>query len=636
MVRILVSLLAALDVKAQKAIEILEATGNEVIKQYIDYTESLTSQNYFRSIGLFDLYIGILDLNSDLIFSDNNESALDLELDQVKKLGNDCFIFILHDNLSWSANSADDNIKLKLDRLKKQLPSNCTINYFASSDELANLVNRAIYKWKNRSTVVSLENESETFFENKKAVSAYAFESDVLKLLSRYLMQQNKPFSANVRLDNGIEIDGMAIEGVSNLEGPTLIEVKSSVRSLNAYAFERLYDVAIKNKFQSILIIVGDKIPPRNSNFFKKIIEKKNSKIQLIVWDSTDLSYLFNNYSEYISNTKTAIDNIVSKSQVAKPDEWKKTSKKHIEKLKHSYSKNDLVLFLGAGVSASAKMPCWDTLISKLIISMISEIMLGNYLVYEEEKEIMAHQIKEMHGGSPLLLARYIHSGLGNSFEEKISKCLYEDLDNKEKGTSNLLDSISKLCIPKRDGPGVKSIVTYNFDDLIENHLMKLSIKYRSIYKDADIASSNELGIYHVHGFLPQNYRNYDDLTESLLIFSEERYHNLYLDPYFWSNLIQLNYFRENTCLMVGLSGEDPNLRRLLDIAAKKNNVPKHYIILKRNSLPECSNIRDNVRQSMLSAHHALYEKYFNDLGLNIIWCEDYDDFPQIINQIKE
>ena len=523
-----------------------------------------------------------------------------------------------------------------MDRLKKQLPSNCTINYFASSDELANLVNRTIYKWINRGTVVSLENESETFFENKKAVSAYALESDVLKLLSRYLMQQNKPFSANVRLDNGVEIDGMAIEGISNLEGPTLIEVKSSVRSLNNRLFQRLYDTATKNNFRSILIIVGDNISPIDSNNLKKITEKRSQNILLTIWDATDLSYLFNNYVEYISNSKTAIDNIVSKSQITKPDEWKETNKKYIEKLKQSYSKNDLVLFLGAGVSSSAKMPCWDTLISKLIIFMISERMLGNYPVSEEEKEIMAYQIKEMHGGSPLLLARYIHSGLGNSFEEKISKCLYEDLSNEEKGTSNLLDAISRLCIPKRDGPGIKSIVTYNFDDLIENYLIKLSVKYCSIYRDANIASSSELGIYHVHGFLPQNHKNYDDLSESLLIFSEERYHNLYLDPYFWSNLIQLNYFRENTCLMIGLSGEDPNLRRLLDITAKKNNVPKHYILLKRKSLPENVNIRAEVKQSMLSAHHALYENYFNDLGLNIIWCEDYDDYPKLINQIKE
>lgn len=636
MVRILVSLLAALDVKAQKAIEILEATGNEVIKQYIDSTKSLTPQNYFRSIGSFDLYIGILDLKSDLIFSENNKSTLDFELNQIKRLKKDCFIFILHDSLSWSANSTDDNIRLKLDKLESQLPLSCTLNYFVSADELANLVNLAVHRGKNISKVTSPEKESELFFENTKAISAYAFESKILKLLSRYLLQQNKSLLIEVRLDDGVVIDGLAPEGISNLKGPTLIEIKSSIRSLREDILERLYKVAVKNNFQSILIIVGNKISQKDTILLKRITEKWNNDILLTIWDSTDLSYLFNNYGEYVSNTKTAIDNIVSKSQVTKPDEWKETSKKHIEKLKHSYSKNDLVLFLGAGVSASAKMPCWDTLISKLIISMISERMLGNYLVSEEEKEIMAHQIKEMHGGSPLLLTRYIRSGLGNSFEEKVSICLYEDLNNKEKGTSNLLDSISRLCIPKRDGPGIKSIVTYNFDDLIENHLMKLSVKHRSIYKDADIASSNELGIYHVHGFLPQKHKNYDDLSESLLIFSEEGYHNLYLDPYFWSNLIQLNYFRENTCLMIGLSGEDPNLRRLLDIAAKKNNVPKHYIILKRKSLPESTNIRDNISQSMLSAHHALYEKYFNDLGLNIIWCEDYDDFPEIINQIKE
>lgn len=634
MVRILMSWLTSLDITAQKAVEILEATGNEVIKQYIDSTKPLISQDFF-TVESFDLYIIILDLKSDFIFSEDNRSALDSESSQIKRLKKDCFVFILREDVSWATNFSDDNIKLKLNKLKKQLGSNCSINYFASSNELANLVNRAVYRWKNNSTVVSLENESETFFENVRASSAYAFESNILKLLSRCLMQQNKSFSENIHLKSGVEIDGLAHEGIFNLEGPTLIEIKSSIRALSKHVIERLFYVAKQQKYKSILIIIGDKINQKNVDKFSSVNEKLTDGISLTFWDSTDLAYLFDNYGEYVSTTKATIENIISKSQIAKSDEWKKINEKLIEKLKQSYSNNDLVLFLGAGVSIPANVPCWDTLISKLMISMISEYIPSSLNVSNDEIQTMAEGIKETHEGSPLLLARYIHVGLSDSFEQKISKCLYENVKNDTIENLDLLDSIAKLFITEQNGPRIKAVITYNFDDLLERHLKKYSVECHPIYKDTDALPSGELGIYHVHGFLPQNHNDYEGLSESLLIFSEEGYHSLYLDPYYWSNIVQLNCFRENTCLMIGLSLTDPNLRRLLDIIAKRNNLSKHFVLLQRE-LPFGAKVRKEVGEAILSAHYKLQEKSFNDLGLNVIWFQEYKDIPEILNSIKE
>lgn len=628
MVRIVISWQTGLDKTAQKAVEILEATGNEIIKQYIDSTKPLISQDLFLSAESFDLCIVILDLQNDLIFSENNKSS------QIKRLNKDCFVFILREDVSLDTNFSDDKVKLKFSKLKEQLGLSCSINYFASSYELANLVNLAVYRWKNNSTVVSLKNESETFFENIRALSAYAFESNVLKLLSRCLMKQNKSFSENIHLENGVEIDGLAREGIFNLEGPTLIEIKSSIRALDKHVLERLFQIAKKQEYKSILIVIGEKINQKNINRFSHINEKLTNGISLTFWDSTDLAYLFDNYGEYVSTTKATIENILSKSQI-EPDEWKKINNKLIEKLKISYFNNDLVLFLGAGVSIPANVPCWDTLISKLMVSMISEYIPSNLNVSNDEIQTMAEWIKGAHEGSPLLLARYIHVGLSNSFEQKISKCLYENVKNDTTENLDLLDSIAKLCITNQNGHRIKAVITYNFDDLIERHLEKYSVECHSIYKDTDTLPSDELGIYHVHGFLPQNHKDYEGLSESLLIFSEEGYHNLYLDPYYWSNIVQLNCLRENTCLMIGLSLTDPNLRRLLDIIAKRNNLSKHFVLLKRE-LPFGDKIRKDVGEAILSAHYSLQEKSFNDLGLNVIWYQEYEEIPKILNSIKE
>ncbi|HDK9808218.1 TPA: SIR2 family protein, partial [Klebsiella pneumoniae] len=132
-----------------------------------------------------------------------------------------------------------------------------------------------------------------------------------------------------------------------------------------------------------------------------------------------------------------------------------------------------------------------------------------------------------------------------------------------------------------------KSVITYNFDDLLERQLISNSILHRCIYTNNESFDPDELPVYHVHGFLPENRKLYDGLDKSTLVFSEEGYHHIYSDSYHWSNLVQLNSFRENSCLMVGLSMTDPNLRRLLDISSKNIERSKHFTFMKRISSNE-------------------------------------------------
>jgi hypothetical protein len=182
-------------------------------------------------------------------------------------------------------------------------------------------------------------------------------------------------------------------------------------------------------------------------------------------------------------------------------------------------------------------------------------------------------------------------------------------------------------------------VVTFNFDDLLEEMLNRRDIRYHSIYLPNDPASREELPIYHVHGFLPRDRSGYQRLDDSLLALSEEGYHTVYRDPFHWSNIVQLNALRETRCLFIGLSITDPNLRRLMESAATGEQ-SRHYALLKRTLEGDVDRLAEQNRisildrrpiHSLLRTHHLLMEKLLRELDVQVIWYESHNDLPGML-----
>lgn len=336
---------------------------------------------------------------------------------------------------------------------------------------------------------------------------------------------------------------------------------------------------------------------------------------------------------------ESLVSDLVSEALNQSDDRWKNLREDRINELKNIYRRDELVLFLGAGVSKEAGIGDWNDLMSDLLILMImKELEEKDINITLEEKEFLIRKMKETNNKSPLLQSALIKSALGDSFEENLAQLLYKNISNDNEN-SKLLNSISKLCLARKNGIGVKSIITYNFDDLLEESFNKHDIKYHSLYSELDYTTSDRLGIYHVHGFLPRNPNKYEQLSEGLLVFSEDRYHSLYNDPYSWTNITQLNFLRENTTLMIGLSLTDPNLRRLLSISNRKNKLRKHYAIMRKKDFKismEDDNINENILKSFNNINNELHETAFEQLGINIIWVESYDEISDIIERLRE
>jgi len=291
----------------------------------------------------------------------------------------------------------------------------------------------------------------------------------------------------------------------------------------------------------------------------------------------------------------------------------------HITKLRESLRRGRLTLFCGAGVSVGAGIPTWDGLLVKLLDSMMERISKNHSLDLGRKAAV---EFQRRNGSSSLILGKYLKNNLGRDFSREVRDALY----SSNPGSCPLIDSIVTLSRPQRDGRLLDSIVTFNFDCLIEDNLQKASISNKAIFSEAIDHDPNEMPIYHVHGYLPR-IGNIDENIE--LVFSEDAYHSQFIDPFSWSNLIQLNKLTQNTCLFVGISLTDPNMRRLLDVAWRKNPGKRlsHYIMKRLPKFSDEGDVLDDVSR-------LLEEQDANALGLNVIWIDNYEELPEILKAI--
>ena len=325
--------------------------------------------------------------------------------------------------------------------------------------------------------------------------------------------------------------------------------------------------------------------------------------------------------------------------------------------LRESYRNQKLVLVLGSGSSKAYGLPDWDTLLQKLLMKSLE----SESEIFNDSKNISS-LIINLFSPSRLILARNIQLRCKNnnledlSFEKDVRDVIYEEIDDTEINPS--FKEIRQFCIAPGKSPNLDSIITFNYDDTLENCLSQLEIEipFKSIYSAGVQPKVGELPIYHVHGFLPRNGK-LD--SKNKITLSEDLYHQLYKEIYCWSNIVQINKYTNNTCLFIGTSFTDPNLRRLLDVAKeqKGDKLIYHYIIRKRHNEEKIKNefskiiskpnqgIDDSEEESNRKIEENVYmlirlmERYEEEdalsFGVSIIWVDNYDEIPTILSKIR-
>jgi hypothetical protein len=311
-----------------------------------------------------------------------------------------------------------------------------------------------------------------------------------------------------------------------------------------------------------------------------------------------------------------------------KSDVDSQTSSK-MSALQSAFKEDQLVLFLGAGVSLSANLPDWPQLLNRLALDLL-KTHPDVARTQKESKELLSY-FRSNAPTSPLITARLLSDSV-QDFPQKVRTALYTDYGNKN--ASPLIQQLARLCVPGRANQGLAAVVTYNFDDLLESELTRLSINYHVVIAEEDSPTREELPVYHPHGFLPRE-GEIAAIHENALVLSEDAYHNQFIDPYSWPNITQLNLLRNHVCLFVGLSMTDPNLRRLLEIAQIKKPGARHYVILKDNWTPTAKKRASKTLRVIGRVFRGLEETSLSRLGISVIWVQKHSQIASIISTIK-
>ncbi len=438
--------------------------------------------------------------------------------------------------------------------------------------------------------------------------------------------------------------DGYLPEGIGDFEGPLLLEVKylpaptdAALKDLAA-TIQRSAFEANRIEARGVLIIHSLISDDAAREYIQRVLANLQD-LRVFVWDLLSLNDLVAKQAAKAPPNEERRPSRLD-LEMRGSDEWRAKRDGYLASLKQELNDNGVAVFLGAGVSQGSNLPSWIDLVGGLFTVAFEE-SLGGGGTDESDVKTLSRALAKL-SQSPLQLTRYLRQAMRaepRQFVDEVAKILYKNVSTA--GAGPLLDEVVDLCRPTRAGARVHAVITYNFDDLLELGLSDRKVEHLSIFHGDTYPSALELPVYHVHGFLPRDFSKYDRLQHNLLIFSEENYHRVYTDPYHWSNVVQLSTLRERTCVLLGLSLTDPNLRRLLEAGTRDSTAPRHYAYMKRLSRddvikvePDLSTLDVAVVDRFLRAHHVTQAAVMEEIGVNIVWFDNYAAMPAALRDL--
>jgi hypothetical protein len=380
-------------------------------------------------------------------------------------------------------------------------------------------------------------------------------------------------------------------------------------------------------------------------------------------------------------------------------------NKSALKKLKRRYSEKGLVLALGAGVSQGSDLPSWEELIKRLS-DKLGSIEGAPKLVYSA--------LKKAGYGLPAVVGvvEALYSESGSDFAEAIQEQLYlgfpyykQEMKEENRrafvkhvGANKTLRAVAAMCAVKAEGAGrsyrrnprLHAIVTTNVDSVLRTYIRARYQRWesqeselvRTIERPSAGRVYDSIPIYYLHGLIrfDKDVNEVHKHAADLRVFTEQEFFDFFNNPHGLFNYTFLYLLREFSCVFLGMSLKDDNIRRLLHYSKKERfeserhellglptrkqneKLLKHFKKLPRDDSERTRRLAELADRA--SRRHFLIDRYprkkarpvkgspspveglkderlaglieisLKRLGVNVLWLDDYSDIPKLLRQV--
>jgi hypothetical protein len=352
--------------------------------------------------------------------------------------------------------------------------------------------------------------------------------------------------------------------------------------------------------------------------------------------------------------------------------------------LAETYNHHGIALVLGAGISYNSNIPTWDHLLERMVEKYVKG---GSKALYRSLKK---------NGMSNTMIASLIeeHCKQRDKFIDNMRDTLYEDFPfyktrfdrynhwnfvqyvregivpekyrkGKKKYTPNsTLRSVGALCLIKEKqkensrfetNPKIHAVATLNVDALLQTYIFTLTTSplMRTVEDSAANVYPGQINLYHMHGYLHYAPGETDSSVSSSegIVLTEQDYFDFFNRPNSIFNYTFLYLLREYSCLFIGLSMQDENIRRMLHYS----KLERLQAISKKMSLSV-----ENMKRGLISdeqkkeirrqagRHFTILQRSKNrkvdvateytigTLGVHVLWIDKFEEIPLRLKELYE